>query len=631
MDLPSVNWWRSPVVFATCAIVLVHGGLLAISIPHYRVTVDSAYHVSMARYYGEHWLVSWDHINFGPGGRPNLQGPLLQAAIGGLGRLLGGRGDDYVLANAILAVIQWAAAMGTAAFFAFQLGGEIAMLIAVALLSGAAFAGTSFAVGIPSGWLFIFTPWAIWFFLQERLILAALAGALAIYSHIGGYLTAPLGIAIGAWLAGRWKQLFLCGAISAGLTLPYTLHVVRYVGWFSGVKSHSALLFDPMLDLLGIAGAVCALRAPHERPFMAAWLLAPIAWLFEDTGRFLLQWPLGGSAAAGWLLASMLSRFTETRLRIRYAIGIAALATFVPFGLPSLAGEVAWAAGNHYPLEVDWLNARGIALSVNRADLAHTLIADYSPTLCPAIAVYADISCEKGAWVEVQPRVDPAEYIPAAQKTYVIPLASDDRMLASLRSRGWITVYASRTGLALSPASSVMRLAHRPSVGDAAALSSTIAVEAGWLGGNAINNALSLTDLPGMFSGDGPVRFHRMLAIQRAHAGRLEVACLIYAWALETDEPQDARAMRQVALKMGVIASYLSDDFALDFLSQSRVAGLRERFLELTSTSNRLAFDPAPSPELMAAFNSLISAGLGSRSNMFTGRATGDWLPWLRG
>jgi hypothetical protein len=103
------------------------------------VTIDSAYHISMGRDYAQHGLVPWDRINFGPGGRPNLQGPLLQAAIGGLGRLLGGRGDDYVLANAILAVIQWAAAMGTTAFFTFWLGGEIAMLLAVALLSGAAF------------------------------------------------------------------------------------------------------------------------------------------------------------------------------------------------------------------------------------------------------------------------------------------------------------------------------------------------------------------------------------------------------------------------------------------------------------------------------------------------------------
>jgi hypothetical protein len=77
----------------------------------------------------------------------------------------------------MLAAVQWAAAMATAAFFALLLGGEWAMLFAAALLSGAGFAATSFAVGIPSGWLFILIPWAIHFFLRR-------------YVHIAGLVTA---------------------------------------------------------------------------------------------------------------------------------------------------------------------------------------------------------------------------------------------------------------------------------------------------------------------------------------------------------------------------------------------------------------------------------------------------------
>ena len=74
--------------------------------------------MSLGRWYGEHGSAFWDHINYGPGGRPNLQGPALHFAIGVLGRALGGSGDAYVLANALLAVLQWAAAMFTAAWFA---------------------------------------------------------------------------------------------------------------------------------------------------------------------------------------------------------------------------------------------------------------------------------------------------------------------------------------------------------------------------------------------------------------------------------------------------------------------------------------------------------------------------------
>ena len=128
-------------------------------------------------------------------------------AVGAIGRAMGGRGRDYVLANAMLAAVQWAAAMATAAFFALLLGGEWAMLLAVALLSGAGFAATSFAIGIPSGWLFILIPWAIHFFLRRRLVLATIVISAAIYVHIAGLVTVPLGIVMAAVLSRRWRDL----------------------------------------------------------------------------------------------------------------------------------------------------------------------------------------------------------------------------------------------------------------------------------------------------------------------------------------------------------------------------------------------------------------------------------------
>ena len=146
----------------TIAILALHGILLVWMLPDYFVGIASGYHVSLARWYGEHGTAWWDHINFGPGGRPNLQGPLTHMAIGYLGRALGGEGMDYVHANAILGLIQWAAAMFTAWFFARRYGGDWAALFAVALLSGALFASISFAIGLPSGWIFIFAAWAAW-------------------------------------------------------------------------------------------------------------------------------------------------------------------------------------------------------------------------------------------------------------------------------------------------------------------------------------------------------------------------------------------------------------------------------------------------------------------------------------
>jgi hypothetical protein len=56
---------------------------------------------------------------------------------------------------------------------------------------------------------------------------------------------------------------------------------------------------------------------------------------------------------------------------------------------------------------------------------------------------------------------------------------------------------------------------------------------------------------------------------------------------------------------------------------------MKEQFLELATRSNRLAFEPWPSPELMASFNSLLRTVLDTRGEMFAGRPRGDWLPWL--
>src|SRR5262249_26757872 len=127
---------RRSILIATLIIVAVHGALLCATLGDWRVTLDSGCHVSLARAYAEHGLVPWDHINFGPAGRPNLQAPLMHLAVGAVGRAIGGTGDDYVLANAIFSMVQWTAAVATAAFFGLLLGGEWAMLIAVALLSG---------------------------------------------------------------------------------------------------------------------------------------------------------------------------------------------------------------------------------------------------------------------------------------------------------------------------------------------------------------------------------------------------------------------------------------------------------------------------------------------------------------
>src|SRR5580704_11338503 len=54
---------RRPLIIATILILTVHGALLVSTLTDWRVTLDSGYHISLARAYAEHGLVPWDHIN----------------------------------------------------------------------------------------------------------------------------------------------------------------------------------------------------------------------------------------------------------------------------------------------------------------------------------------------------------------------------------------------------------------------------------------------------------------------------------------------------------------------------------------------------------------------------------------
>jgi hypothetical protein len=392
----------------TYAVLLLNGALLLWSLPDYRVSIDSGYHISLAEWYAVHGTAWWDHINFGPGGRPNLQGPTLHVAIAILGRLLGGTPDAFILANAMLAIAQWAAAMLTVLYFARRLGGDIAAMFAVALLAGSAFAAGSFYVGIPSGWLFISIPWAIDFFLEDRLVAATLITSAACYTHLGGFLTAPIGIAIAAALERRWRALAKVAVATAILTAPYSLHFLMNLDWYRGRHGHEAVRLDSLIDFLAVAGALWLFRRPREHKFLVAWAAAPITWLIQDWNRFVAQSMLAGAVIAGLLLADLMGRMNSMRVRAAFATIVVALATIFPLGIPSLLAEGAWDAGLHYPRLLDWNESRALAEVIARNHLNDRLLWVYETSVGPSIAVFTPVVLFRGHWVEVQPRHDPA-------------------------------------------------------------------------------------------------------------------------------------------------------------------------------------------------------------------------------
>jgi len=572
---------------ATWLLIGVHLALRLAMIGDYPVSIDSGYHVSLARWYAEHGAAFWDHINFGPGGRPNLQGPALHIAIALLGRLLGGTGDAYVLANAVLAVAQWLAAVATAVFFGRRLAGDWGALFAAALLTGSGFAVYSFAIGIPSGWTFVLAPWAVHFFLKERLIEASLITSLAIYFHLAAYATVPTGVLLAAIMTRRWRHLAIVGAATFVLTLPYTIHFARHVSWYRGARGQAAFALAPLIYLAAIPGVAIMIRRPRLHLFLWAWLAAPLAWMFQNHIRLLGQVTLVLAVIGAVWLARVHQRLSRRWRPVLVALVIVLSVVDWPIYESSLRAELRWTAGVRYPRFLDWNDARTIADVIRRASLGGRLISTYNPTQCVRYAVYFPMRIEKGHWVEVQPRHDPAEDLSAGVKAYVFPLAPDDSLLDDVRRRGWVFVHGGSSG------SSVVTLAPSPPPVETVLpfVRDVIVRESQWLSANAANNLGAPRNVP-------LEAWRRTTTVQRLHAGRLQLAVVLYAYALEPGDPAAAKAMRGAGRGFGSLANFLGDEECIGFISESRHERLRRHLAAVATSAQALTELPASSAPL---------------------------------
>ncbi len=552
---------RAVLRLATAAVVALHLGLLLAALPDHRVSVDSAYHTALGRQYALHGTYFWDAIHYAPAGRPNLQGPLVHLLIAALGRALGGTGDDFVIANALLGIACWLAAIATAVFFARRAGGELAGLLAAAALAGSAFASGSFYVNLPSAWMFIFTPWAIHFFLERRLAATCVVAALACYGHLGGFATAPLGLLLAALLAGRWRDLLATGAGTAVLTSPYWVHFLRSRAYYIGQKGDTAWLVDPLVDLFWVAGLGFALRAPRRRAFLVAWLGAPLVWLVQDPSRFVLQSALAGAAVGGAAIATWLDRWRRPVARAVASAAIVVVATVFPLGVPGLGGELAWLV-RPYPRMLDWSEMRADAGVIREAGLEGRLLWGYASYVPSAIAVWADTRGERGHWVEVQPPVDPAESTSVAEKVFVLALPPGDAVLAAWQQDGLLRVHGGGQW------SSVVTFGRRPAIEEATALARAVWAEnAAWIAAQCERN--SLGDWVAAFTDPREVpRRTRERGYCRTRASRMAVAMLLYSYAHEPADPARARLAARAARSLGWTAALLGDEATLDFRSE---------------------------------------------------------------
>ncbi|MBV8356923.1 MAG: hypothetical protein JO189_03170 [Deltaproteobacteria bacterium] len=147
-----------------------------------------------------------------------------------------------------------------------------------------------------------------------------------------------------------------------------------------------------------------------------------------------------------------------------------------------------------------------------------------------------------------------------------------------------------------------------------------------WLGKNAINNTIQFGDWRSVASFRALQQRRMELQTQRARAGHIELSCLVYASSLGAADPADARTMRRLARGFGVIASFLSDGFTIDYVSEPRFASFKNK---LNDFAGQNAGCVLPNRAFKAELKDALASVLYMGDDIFAERASGDVLPWI--
>jgi hypothetical protein len=263
--------------------------------------------------------------------------------------------------------------------------------------------------------------------------------------------------------------------------------------------------------------------------------------------------------------------------------------------------------GRGFPRELDWLEAEALARVVDEAGLEDRLFSPYYDSMCGAMSVFTPVSQERGHWGEVRPRQDPAADIPAGEKVYLLPVPPEDGLLDRLEAQGLIRVHGGGTE------TSVVTLEAAPSVESLAPmLAQTLRTEALWLADNAVPN--TLPDVMTIFlSEDALPNRRRVMAEQKAHAGRAQLAVLIYAAAVESTDADIATGVRASARGWGAVANFIGDETAIDYVDEVRFERFQANLGDFADAVGALGTSLLPSPELDQATDRMFADFFGSR------------------
>jgi hypothetical protein len=164
--------------------------------------------------------------------------------------------------------------------------------------------------------------------------------------------------------------------------------------------------------------------------------------------------------------------------------------------------------------------------------------------------------------------VDPADTISAGEFVHMLPLPPDDSLLVVFDGAGLVVNHGGgrETSLVTLP-SPAGTAAVNPLLAD------VVESEIDWLVTNAVPN---LFPSPTMLFNVAEIRARRVrMAEQKAHIGRIQLAVLAYAFAIEEEAPDVAVGVLRSAHGWGGVANFLGDETAIDYVDEARF----QRFL----------------------------------------------------
>lgn len=137
---------------------------------------------------------------------------------------------------------------------------------------------------------------------------------------------------------------------------------------------------------------------------------------------------------------------------------------------------------------------------------------------------------------------------------------------------------------------------------------------ADWLGDNAINNNMppARADLAKLGLKKGLDARRVKMDQQRFRAGRMEIACLVYAYAIERESPKIAGQVRNTARGFGEMASFISDGSPVGFIGDAQFELFKRNMLAFAAALKAAGSDPLDAPALHSATDKLFDDFFGS-------------------